>query len=571
MRITFSTFTLSSKQKRSLFLNPITKTPNMKARFTLFAFLLLCLTGLNAQTEFFCGQGVPFKPKSPLFGKDIAINDQPTQIQHKVALCSAFNGWQYAAITNVDYNFGADDHITILKSIDNGLSWTILLDGATGPDSSKVTSIHLIVVGNTIDNLKIILSYVVTDSPTLVGNGIVSIYNEETGAWESNLLVVNFCLDIALAYDYLYPSTNSNPYSIGVFYSKYSTTGDSLVFRSSSNGGLTLDGYRGVAGTTNHFHKVTLAYGRSQSFNSGRYFAAWEEQNDFGEMLGHIYTSHTNPYFNSPFTNPVNIDGLDPTMVNQCQNPVIACQYNSVDNDSSNLTEVIMFEKYKPSVSRYDIGAYYNLQAGSSTYFRPMTVTDPTHTNLQPDLAFNPYDSTFMFTYYDTTVKKLPFHKTNFNIPFPNNWTVVNPGYNDSPDITNPAPKVELNIGQPEAMNAWIANRPDGKGIAMFDAPYSTYTGVSGHSTGTSAKLFGAYPNPCSNSINIAFEMKNSGRVAIDVMSIMGQPLGTVTNQNYPTGKHVVQYDVSALPDGNYLYKFRSGDFDATGKFTVIR
>jgi hypothetical protein len=51
----------------------------------------------------------------------------------------------------------------------------------------------------------------------------------------------------------------------------------------------------------------------------------------------------------------------------------------------------------------------------------------------------------------------------------------------------------------------------------------------------------------------------------------MGQPIGTVTDQVYPIGRQVANYDVSTLPVGNYLYKFRSGDFTATGKFTVIR
>jgi hypothetical protein len=51
----------------------------------------------------------------------------------------------------------------------------------------------------------------------------------------------------------------------------------------------------------------------------------------------------------------------------------------------------------------------------------------------------------------------------------------------------------------------------------------------------------------------------------------MGQPLGTITDQNYPAGKQVIHYDVSNLAVGNYLYKFRSGDFTAIGKITVIR
>jgi hypothetical protein len=545
----------------------------MKPRSTIFVLLLfiILLNGLNAQPGLPSGSGIPLKPQSPLFGKDIVINDQPTQSQHHVAVCSAFNGWQYAAITYNDVNMGTAARITIMKSIDNGVTWNIVLDNFYGGANNVMSSMDILVVGNSIANLKIILSSVLTNDPSLVGYGYITVYDEETGDWESNLLWIPFCYDISLASDYLYPATNSNPHSVGILYSQYSSNGDSLIFRSSSNGGMTLDGYQKVAVTTKHFHNVALAYGRSPSWSSGRYFAAWEERDGFGLIPGRIYTSHTNPNFNSPFTTPVNLDGLDPSTVNQCQNPAIACQYNAVDNDSSNLTEMVMFEKYKPSVSKYDIESYFNLQATSSSHFKRMKVTDSTHINLQPDLSYNPYDSTFMFTYFDTTDKKLPFLKSNFNIPNPDNWIIVTPGYNDSNNISSPGPKVELNIGQPEAMNAWIANRPDGKGIAMFDAPYSTYTGVSEINKGALARLIGAYPNPCNNEIKIAFELKKSGKVIINVLSILGQPLGTVTDRSYLEGMYVVQYDVSDFPAGTYFYNFRSGDFTASGKFTVIR
>ena len=54
-------------------------------------------------------------------------------------------------------------------------------------------------------------------------------------------------------------------------------------------------------------------------------------------------------------------------------------------------------------------------------------------------------------------------------------------------------------------------------------------------------------------------------------MDIMGQTLGTVTDKVYSPGRHVVKYDVSNLPDGNYLYEFRSDDITVTGKFIVIK
>ena len=105
----------------------------------------------------------------------------------------------------------------------------------------------------------------------------------------------------------------------------------------------------------------------------------------------------------------------------------------------------------------------------------------------------------------------------------------------------------------------------------MFDAPYSTYTGISGNNTGSLVRLIGSYPNPCSNEIKISFELKKSGKVIINVLSILGQPLGTVTDQSYSEGKHVVKYDVSNFPAGTYFYNFRVGDFTTSGKFTVLR
>jgi hypothetical protein len=74
----------------------------MKVQFTLFFFLFLCITGVNAQTGLFGGSVVPFKPQSPLFGKDIVIHDSSSQNQRQVVLCSAFNGWLYALVTSYD-------------------------------------------------------------------------------------------------------------------------------------------------------------------------------------------------------------------------------------------------------------------------------------------------------------------------------------------------------------------------------------------------------------------------------------------------------------------------------------
>ncbi len=550
----------------------------MKTRPTFFVLLLFLISveGLNAQTGLLGESILPLQPNgSPLFGTDIIINDQPTQSQQHVAVCSAFNGWLYAAVTYKDptyYNNNAV--VSVLKSIDNGLTWTIIFEdwfpGGTG--DAEYTSVDITTTGNSVSTLKFFLAFVAKTSISNFSSGFVDIHNGETGMYEGHLLAEGLCYDLAIASDVMYPALNSNPHSLGILSSIHTFTGgDSIIFRSSSDGGVTLDHQTPVAATGGRFHKVALAYGRSPSWSSGRYFAAWEENSDFGSIPGKIYTAHSDPNFNSPFTTPVNLDGLDPADFNLCMNPSIACQYNNFDNDSSNFSEVVLFERYDQSDKTTDLRGYYNLQAANHTHFQKLNLSNPSHNNLEPNITFNPYDSTFMVTYFDSTIQKLPLITHYFNLINPNQWDINSSGYNDSSSLSRPYPKVKTTSNFKKGTYVWIADMNEGKGVAMFDATSGTWTGTSVINSDSKGKLIGAYPNPCSNTIKIAFGLKKSGKVTINVLSILGQSLGTVTDQFYLEGKHVVQYDVSDFPAGTYFYNFRSGDFSASGKFTVIR
>jgi Secretion system C-terminal sorting domain len=541
----------------------------MKTRVTFFVLLLfvILMKGLNAQTGEPGSSVIPLKPQSPLFGKDIIINDLPNQNQRTVAICSAFNGWLFSIYTYVNdtYNFPA---FTIMKSIDNGITWTVLTDNFWAIQDYQFKSMNIVAVGDSVSNLKVSMAGVIKTQSYDMGEALGFRFNGETGEFEAGFIQEDDIYDVALATNYYYPS---NPSTFSLLFSKWSLNKDSIIFKTSSNGGVLLNIRKAVAFSSHRYHKVALAYGRSSTFPNGNYYAAWEEHADFGSIPGHIYTAHTFPYYNSGFTNPINLDSLYAGNINKCRNPSIACQYNNTDNDSANLTEVVLFDKYDPSNQTYDITGCYNLQAANHVNFKKLNISNSAHNNSQPSINFNPFDSTFMVTFYDATTQKLPFLLNNFNLNNPDNWQVVTTGYNDDNNLAAPYPKVALDLGQRQGANVWSREGTGGNGIAMFDAPYSTYTGISGNNTGALARLIGAYPNPCSNNIKIAFELKKSGKVTINVLSILGQPLGTVTDQYYPEGRHVVRYDVSDFPAGTYFYNFRIGDFTTLGKFTVIR
>jgi hypothetical protein len=538
---------------------------HMNTRFTFFILLLLLFSieGIHAQTGLFGGLAFPLKPQSPLFGKDIVIHDSSSQNQRQVAICSAFNGWLYAGYTYFStwYNCPA---FTVLKSVDNGITWTVIIDAPSDPVDSNFLSLDMVIIGDSISNLKLFVAWVITsNSPGYPGQGYVDRFDGITGDWEDILIEAYACYSIALCTDFMYPASNSNPHSLGILYSAEkigSQRQDSIIFCSSSDGGMTLNNRQVIATTTvNKFHNVALAYGRSPSWSSGRYFATWEEKNNFTSNTGHIFTAHSNPDFNSAFSKPACIDSLDPSAINKVRNPVIACQFSGSDNDSSNLTEVIMLEKQLSSNS-YDTRGFYNLQATTSSHFNEFSLTSSSNNKTESDINFNPFNSIFMLTYYDSTIKSLPFLTNNVNLSNPSTWNIISPAYNDSPDLAAPYPKVALDMGQQQGADVWIKEGTGGNGVAMFDAQYSTYTGISDNNSGSLARLIGIYPNPSTDKITVELTGATlDGNLTI--VNIEGQQL--ITRQITMTK---TQIDISNLPSGIYFVRLTNDKTVEVGK-----
>jgi hypothetical protein len=186
----------------------------MKSRFILFVFLLLCFTGLNAQTEQVGGTVIPLKPQSPMFGKDIVIQDISDRDQRNVAICSAFNGWLFAVYS---YPIGIETAIALLRSTDNGITWELLGEGGMIV-ADLTTRLDIVVCGTNIDSLKIFVGYVYFQTITNFGAAYVIRYNADPFAYEDQLLGLDGgkIKDLALSSDFMYPCPNASPYSLGV-------------------------------------------------------------------------------------------------------------------------------------------------------------------------------------------------------------------------------------------------------------------------------------------------------------------------------------------------------------------
>ena len=236
-----------------------------------------------------------------------------------------------------------------------------------------------------------------------------------------------------------------------------------------------------------------------------------------------------------------------------------------MDNDSSNLTTVVLFENTATS----NLNAYYNKQSASSNYFQPLSLPNPTHTNLQPSTAFNPYDSTFILTWYDSTTSKLPYFTNGMNLSDPNGWTNVSEGYNDQTNITAPHPNVTIHHAEHSGACVWIADGADGKGVAMFDAQYSTYTGTPDNPGIEKTANVEAYPNPCNNETIIPFNLNGNKKVTISFYNIIGQKMDS-SFESYSVGSQHIKVNTSKYPDGSYIYVIKTEGYSVTGKLFIV-
>ena len=77
--------------------------------------------------------------------------------------------------------------------------------------------------------------------------------------------------DMALVGDNPYSAKNSNPFSLGLVLSKGAFPTDSLVFYSSSNGGMSFDSHYNIVSTQKYSSKSALLMGKVPQIATGRY------------------------------------------------------------------------------------------------------------------------------------------------------------------------------------------------------------------------------------------------------------------------------------------------------------
>ncbi len=79
-------------------------------------------------------------------------------------------------------------------------------------------------------------------------------------------------------------------------------------------------------------------------------------------------------------------------------------------------------------------------------------------------------------------------------------------------------------------------------------------TNISVKEVPNSFTLGNAYPNPASNDVTIAFDLKSRKDVKISLVNLLGQEVVSIANDNFSAGNNEVKFNVSNLSAGVYFY-----------------
>jgi hypothetical protein len=84
------------------------------------------------------------------------------------------------------------------------------------------------------------------------------------------------------------------------------------------------------------------------------------------------------------------------------------------------------------------------------------------------------------------------------------------------------------------------------------------------------ASLGQNFPNPFSNSTEIAYELTEGSNVTFEIMDLTGRKVMEVNNGMMPAGKHTMTLNTSTLDPGVYFYTLKAGAFVQTKQMVIV-
>jgi len=535
----------------------------MKTKITIAVILMLILCTGSMTFAQDRSSVVPYKNlSSPVYGTDVIMLNDPAQNQTKTAISVASNGWLYSCLA-----VGSGGYY-VMRSVDDGQTWT---SSAIQYPDYIFTNLDIVVTGNDVSSFQVFVAYTcfsIADPLSWYAN--INEFNSDFSSFIFHTLENSYTSygygGIKIATDYHYPASGSSPFSLGVILTRNTGADSKAIYYVSTDGGFSFTMQEIFATTAYFFSKVSIAYARSYTYNTGRYFMAFQMSSGWLAENGWIALYYTSNNVTPPIT------GIGTWGIEDLRNPSIVCQFNDLDNSNGEFTVILFVEKDMSggTGTAYDLLGYYNKTPLTNMYaFTEFPISSSSANTIQADASFDPGYNNFLLTYCELEAQKLLYKVNSQELTDPADWTTISAGYNDQANLLNPWPKVEINPVKLQVAHVWTANPGLANGIALFDAEYSV-VGMEESNNHNALSHF-VYPNPTKDKATISLILNEAGPVKIALFNVFGKKVMEIDRKNIAAGQCLTDIDMKNLPAGYYLYEITTTSGISSGRVILER
>jgi len=84
-------------------------------------------------------------------------------------------------------------------------------------------------------------------------------------------------------------------------------------------------------------------------------------------------------------------------------------------------------------------------------------------------------------------------------------------------------------------------------------------------------RLHQNYPNPFNPSTKIKFTTSDFGFATLKVYDVLGNEIATLVNEEKSASSYAVEFNVTGLTSGIYVYRLKAGNFIESKKMDLIK
>ncbi len=440
----------------------------------------------------------------------------------------------------------------IIKSTDNGSTWTTFAAPSLVFLGNKFTSFDMIVAGNvTANNFRI---FVVMGRVNSTNTATLNAYSYDESGNRTSLsfdgesyttsAVNGGFKSVSLASDWKQKNSNATNYTISCAVLKVNESSDSIIgFTTQSS--LVNFNRRGFYRTISYIKSVSAAVGSCSSSNSsfGRLGIVWDEFPNSDSEYGIIKAYFSRPDSPSLSGTGIGIHTIDGPNF-WYRNPSIAMSQEANEND---IRTAITYEVSGTS------GYYRILQKKSNSLisnppvFNDFVFISPAnHNSYTPHVVYDHVYNNFLHTYYNSTVKTIPYKLTSLNSSPTAEPAVFSGNIRDaSSNISDVYPRVDFSNSSAKAVFIWNDEK------RTYLDYETSILGIEEESNETFSSIV-AFPNPTIDHLTMSFDSKGNYNIDFVIIDITGREIQQ-EEKTVQIGKNNITLNTSNLENGQYI------------------